>query len=219
MAIRIFDVDPDARPKKRFQDDIVGRFRSGAQVNGRPLALEEWRITTGDPAVAERVQDLYGGQDAQTWVTQGEDNLEVYTTTSSVAVLLDGPGAIRSGMALWGRNGLIHSCDGETTTDGDPCPMAGKTVADRKDAAKAGYGCEPSIQVYFRLADDEDLGKFRFFSGSWSLAGEIADAEAALEKIGGPARGTLTLEVVEFTTKAGAHRRFTKPVVTVTGPA
>jgi hypothetical protein len=118
MAIRIFDVDPDARPKKRFQDDIVGRFRSGAQVNGRPLALEEWRITTGDPAVAERVQDLYGGQDAQTWITQGEDNLEVYTTTSSVAILLDGPGAIRSGMALWGRNGLIHSCDGETTTDG-----------------------------------------------------------------------------------------------------
>ena len=30
VAFRIFDNDPDAKPKK-FADDLVGRFRSGAQ--------------------------------------------------------------------------------------------------------------------------------------------------------------------------------------------
>jgi hypothetical protein len=219
MGIRIFDVDPDARPKKKFSEDVVGRFRSGAQVNGRPLALEEWRVTTGDPEVADRVMEMMGGTEAQKWVTQSEDNLEVYTTSKTVDIILDGPGAIRSGMALWGRNGLIHSCDGEVTTEGAPCPMAGKSVAERKEAAKAGYGCEPSIQVYFRLAEDTELGKFRFFSGSWSLAADIHEAETALEKIGAEARASLTLEVVEYTTKAGQMRRFTKPVVKVKGAA
>lgn len=219
MGIRIFDVDPDARPKKQFADDIVGRFRSGTQVNGRPMALEEWRITTGDPEVAEAVRGLLGGGEAQEWPTQSEETLEVFTEANSVGVILDGPGALRTGMALWGRNGIIHSCDGETTSTGEPCPMAGKTVAERKEAAKAGYGCEPSIQVYFRLEADPDLGKFKFFSGSWTLAADIGEAEAALERIDGPARATLSLEVVEYDTKAGRHVRFTKPVVKVHGPA
>lgn len=219
MAIRIFDVDPDARPKKRFADDVVGRFRSGAQINGRPLALEEWRVTTGDPEVAETIHDLMRGQAPQEWQTQGEDNIEVYTSSSSVEVILDGPDALKTGMALWGRNGLIHACDGETTTDGTPCPMAGKTVQERKEAAKAGYGCEPSIQVYFRLAEDPGLGKFKFFSGSWTFAAEVDEPEAALDRIGGPARATLSLEVVEYTTKAGRDVRYTKPVLKVHGPA
>lgn len=218
MAINIFKVDPNAK-SQRFSDDIVGRFRSGAQVNGRPLALEEWRVTTGDPEVAKAVQDMLGGDDPQEWATQTEETLEVFTKSKTLEVVFDGPGAIRSGMVLWGRNGIIHQCDGEVTTEGTACPQAGKTVKERKEAAKAGHGCEPNIQVYFRLAEDPDLGKFKFFSGSWTLAEDIGDAEAALERIDGPARGTLTLEVVEYTTKAGQHRRFTKPVVKVKGPA
>lgn len=224
MGIRIFEVDPDARPKKRFADDIVGRFRSGAQVNNRPLSLDEWRVTTGDPEVAEIIGDKLGVETGpQEWATEGEDNLEVYTTSTEVDVILDGPSAIQTAMALWGRNGLIHKCDGETVSagqgEGDPCPMAGKTVAERKDAAKAGYGCAPSIQVYFRLADEPELGKFKFSSGSWTFAGEVPDAEAALAKIEGPARAKLALEVVEYDTKAGRHVRYTKPVVTILGPA
>lgn len=215
MAIRIFDVDPDARPKKRFSEDIVGRFRSGAQVNNRPLALTEWRVTTGDPEVADRILDMLGGQEPQTWPTSGEDNLEVYTAAKTIDIILDGPSALQTGMALWGRNGLIHACDGETTTDGQPCPMAGKAVADRKEAAKAGYGCAPNIAVYFKLFNDTDLGKFKFVSSSWSLAGEIYEAEDALAGIGGPARATLTLELVEYTTKAGRNVSYTKPVIKV----
>lgn len=225
MGIRIFDVDPDARPKKRFADDIVGRFRSGAQVNGRPLSLDEWRVTTDDPEVAAAVIDLFGSKtgEAQEWATQGDDKLEVYTTSSVVDVILDGPGAIQTAMALWGRNGLVHKCDGETISAGDqagqPCPQAGKTVQERKEAAKAGYGCEPSLQVYFRLAANPDLGKFRFSSGSWTFAGEIGEVEDALAAIDGPVRATLGLEVVSYTTKAGRDVRYTKPVVKIKGAA
>lgn len=215
MGIRIFDVDPDARPKKRFSEDIVGRFRSGAQVNNRPLALTEWRVTTGDPEVADKILDMLGGQEPQEWPTSGEDNLEVYTEAKAVEVILDGPDALKTGMALWGRNGLIHACDGETQTDGSACTMAGKTVAERKEAAKAGYGCAPNIAVYFKLAADPDLGKFRFTSSSWSLAAEVYEAEEALERIGGPALATLTLELVEYTTKAGRAVSYTKPVIKV----
>ena len=219
MGIRIFDVDPDAKPK-RFSDDIVGRFRSGAQVNGRPMSLDAWRVTSGDPEVAEVVHDLLGGQDPQTWTTQGEDNLEVYTDAKTVEIILDGPSSIQTAMALWGRNGLIHKCDGETLADGSgPCPMAGKTVAERKEAAKAGYGCEPSIQVYFRLAAEPDLGKFKFSTGSWTMAAEIEDAQAALAKVEGPARATLTLEEVDYTTKTGRHVNYRKPVVEIKGAA
>lgn len=226
MGIRIFDVDPDAKPKKRFADDLVGKFRSGTQVNGNPMSLDEWRVTTGDPDVADAIIAHFGSKNAegaQEWATENEDNLEVFTTSQEVPVILDGPSAIQTAMALWGRNGLIHKCDGETVTsgqgEGGPCPQAGKTVKERKDAAKAGYGCAPSIQVYFRLREEPDLGRFSFSSGSWSMAGEIDEAEAALAKIGGPAYATLSLEEVAYTTKAGRAVRYMKPVVTITGPA
>lgn len=218
MGIRIFDVDPGARSKK-FTDDIVGRFRSGAQVNNRPLSLDEWRVTTGDPEVADIVADLLGAKTGvQTWTTEGEDNLEVYTTAESVDVILDGESAVTARMALWGKKGLIHACDGEVTTDGEPCPMAGKTVAERKEAAKAGYGCEPNINVYFRLLANPDLGKFRFSSGSWKFAEDVDGIVAALAKADGPVRATLKLDLVEYDTKGGRHVRYRKPLVTIHGP-
>lgn len=219
MAIRIFENDPDARPKQRFTDDVVGRFRSGTLLNNRPLALDEWRVTSGDPEVVRTIQELLGGDDPQQWETQSEEKYEVFTEAKSVNIVLDGPTALKTGMALWGRNGLIHSCDGEVTTDGQPCPMAGKSVQERKEAAKAGFGCEPSIQLYFRLEADPDLGKFKFFSGSWTLAAAVEAVETELAAIDGPARANLSLQVVEFDTKAGRHVRYTKPVVKVLGAA
>lgn len=218
MAIRIFDADPDSQARKPLED-VVGRFRSGALVNDRPLALEEWRVTTDDPEVADVIRELMGGDEPQEWKTKADDNIEVYTTTKSVDIILDGPSAVKSAMVLWGRNGLIHSSDGETLSTGEPDPMAGKSLKERKEAAKAGYGSEPSIQVYFRLEGHEDMGKFKFFSGSWTLAEAIGEQEDKLEKIDGPARATLSLELVEYTTKAGREVRYTKPVLTVKGAA
>lgn len=218
MAIRIFDADPDAQKRKPLED-VVGRFRSGALQSNRPVSLDEWRVTTGDPEVAETIQGIMGGDEPETWETKGEDNIEVYTTTSSVDIILDGPNAVKSAMVLWGRNGIIHTSDGETLSTGEPDPMAGKSLQERKEAAKAGYGSEPSVQVYFKLEGHEDLGKFKFFSGSWTLAEAIGAVEDKLAEIDGPARATLSLEVVEYTTKAGREVRFTKPVLNVKGAA
>lgn len=220
MGLRIFETDPDAAPKQRFSDDLVGRFRSGYQINGRPASLSDWRVTTGDPEVASAVQSILGGDEPQEWEAQGEDNIELFTSSNSVDVILDGPNAIRSEMVLWGRQGAIRRCDGvEQKGDdaGKPCECPA-TFADRKDAAKSGKGCEPSITVYFALKDDPELGRFSFRSGSWSLARDIGLAEADLAKIDGPAYATLSLEVVEYEAN-GKKRSFTKPVVKITGPA
>jgi len=225
MGIRIFDNDPDAKPKARFSDDIVGRFRAGYQdQRGNPVGLEEFRVTTGDPEVARAVADLLDGDEPAEWETKTEENLEVYTNRNSVEFIIDSPNALKSGMVLWGRNGLIHSCDGEVTKDGTPCPQAGKTVKERKEAAKAGHGCEPSVQLYFKLADAPELGKFKFFSGSWGLASAVTEVEEELADVyadadQAPIKGRLALEVVEFTTKGGKEVRYTKPVITILGPA
>ncbi len=219
----IFDNDPDA-PKSDFVDDIVGRFRSGAQVNRRPLALQEWRITTGDPTVADALADLLGGS-PQEWETESEERLEVYTEANSVAVILDGPSAVSTSMVLWGQRGKIRECDGATQRGedgqpGEPCACP-SSVKDRKAAAEKGTGCQPSIGIYFRLADLPDLGRFKYFSGSWSMAAEIGKAEEDLAKVEGPALGTLSIVEVKWETPKGSgkFRQFYKPVLKITGPA
>ncbi|MFI7069532.1 recombination directionality factor [Micromonospora sediminicola] len=225
MGLRIWETDPEAEPKPRqsFAGDLVGRFRSGYQVNGRPASLEKWRVTTGDPAVADEIRRLMGGERPQSWETSGEDNLEVFTDSPKVKIRLDGPKAIRQEMILWGRNGAIRKCDGvEQTMDedkGKPCECPA-SYQDRKDAAKSGRGCAPSITVYFTLADAPELGRFRFNSGSWSLVRDIITTESALEKIDGPAYAWLGLEVVTYEPKGGgAKRSFTKPIIDVIGAA
>ncbi|MFD6638345.1 hypothetical protein ACFWDN_21290 [Micromonospora chalcea] len=229
MGLRIWETDPESEPKPRqsFANDLVGRFRSGTQINGRPMSLDAWRITTGDPEVAEEVRRLFGGDRPQTWETKGEDNLEVFTTAPKVKVIIDGPKAIRQEMILWGRNGALRRCDGveQAGVDGDD-PAKGRPCEcpagyqDRKDAAKSGRGCAPSITIFFTLADAPELGKFKFNSGSWSLVRDIMTTEKALEGIDGPALAWLGLEVVSYEEKAtGKKRQFTKPVVEVIGAA
>ncbi|GAA2843961.1 hypothetical protein Acy02nite_68600 [Actinoplanes cyaneus] len=222
MGLRIFETDPDAAPKprQRFADDLVGRFRSGYQINGRPASLQKWRVTSGDPEVATAISDLLRGEKPQEWQTQGEDNLEVFTAAEKVKVIIEGPSALRSEMVLWGRAGAIRRCDGvEQTADdakGRPCECpAGYT--DRKEAAKKGTGCQPNVTLFFRLAEDPDMGRFKFTSGSWSLVRDLADVELKLAAIDGPALAWLKLEVVEYDS-GGTRRSFTKPVIDVIGP-
>lgn len=220
-GLRIFETDPEAAPKPprpKFADDLVGRFRSGYQLNNRPATLEAWRVTTGDPDVAEAIGDLLGG-DAQEWAAKGEDNLEVFTEADSVEIILDGHNAIQSEMVLWGSNGPIRKCNGVEQLGDDAgedcvCPAA---FADRKTHAEKGKGCKPNISVHFRLADAPDLGVFKFVSGSWSLARDIGPAEDKLAEIDGPARAKLSLVVVEYEAQ-GKARKFTKPVVEILGP-
>ena len=193
--------------------DIVGRVRAGAQINGRPGALQEWRFTTGDPEVAQAVADKYGGN-PQEWVTTTEESLEVMTTASSLPVILT---AIQSEFVLWGRGSTpIRSCDGSVQKDNLKtscvCPS---DVRDHKEQARAGSACQPSVRATFRLADMPDLGLWRFNSASWQLAGEVNAAEESLAAAGGEAEGVLRLELVEYTTKTGRNVSYTKPIIEV----
>jgi len=214
MGLKIFGDDPANAPKPRnsFADDVVGRFRSGHQINGRPASLSDWRITTGDPDVAAKVFELFGGDEPQEWAAQGEDNLEVFTASTSVDIIIESAKALRQRMVLWGRNGkLISASDGEYLLDesghvtDEPDPDASLTFQERKAKAKQGTGLEPDIELYFRLADEPDLGIFKFKSGSWGLAYDLArdDIGGQIEQAGGPVKATLELEPVSFIAKNG----------------
>ena len=226
MALKIFGDDPAAQPKPRnsFADDVVGRFRSGYQLNDRPAALTEWRVTTGDPEVASAIYDLLGGDAPQEWPAKGEDNLEVFTASKEIDVIIDSPKSVRQRLVLWGRNGKpIYTTDGETKDDGTPDPDSHLSLQERKQLGRAGLGPNPDVEVYFRLAAQPDLGVFKFQTGSWSLVQDFAynDTEAKLEEVDGKIAATLKLEEVSFTAKngprAGQLVQYTKPVLTVKG--
>lgn len=226
MTLKIFGNDPETQPKprQRYADDVVGRFRSGHQINNVPAALSEWRITTGDPEVADAVYDLLGGDAPQAWASRGEDNLEVFSASKEVEIIIEKPSALRQRLVLWGRNGKpIYTTDGETKDDGTPDPDAALSFQERKKKGQDGTGPTPDVELYFRLADNPDLGVFKFQSGSWSLVNDLAynGTEAALAEIDGPTSGTLKLEEVSFTAKKGPRAgqvvEYTKPVIEVHG--
>lgn len=203
------------QPEKKASADFVGRFRSGMVANGRPVALQTFRVTTGDMDVANKIADLYGGEPEE-WETKSDEFLHVVTDASSVNIILDAPESISAKMTLWGRNAKVRSCDGTVQDDGSACQCA-PSLADRRAAGRAGTGCNPDIFIAFTLADAPDLGRLKFSTGSWQMAKEIGAVQDALERVGGAARATLSLEVVEFVTKAGEQRRFTKPVIKILG--
>lgn len=233
MALKIFGGPDGAPQKKNFSDDVVGRFRSGYVADKRPVALTDWRVTTGDPEVAEAVADLLSGDEPKEWDASGEDNLEVFTSSSSIEVVLEGDRSLRQAMVLYGRKGIIRVSDGETIVypddlKGEPDPQAGQSLQERKAEAKNGTGAEPRIEVFFRLAENPDLGIFKFQSGSWSLASDLGyngteDEILDLVEEGHKVAATLALEEVSFVAKngprAGQTVTYTKPVLTVNGAA
>ncbi|MEU7642075.1 hypothetical protein AB0C11_39685 [Streptomyces sp. NPDC039016] len=218
MAIRIFETDPNAKPKATFSDDTVGRFHGGKQENGIPVALPDWRVTTGDPDVAAAITQLLGGSVVETDSTS-ENFIEILTERDKVKVVLSGPDAISSDLKLWNGSALIHHCDGVEFLSpdedrGKPCRCPA-LMDDRKAAAKSKRGPAPSIAVTFRLAEDYDLGLFKLQTGSWKLAEVLHEVENALDKIGGEALCSLELELVEYTTKKGRDVSYRKPVIRV----
>ena len=227
-----------AEAPRAFADDFTFRVRTGMVANGRPMALENIRFTTGDKSVADAVAGLYGGTPGE-WETKTEEVFEVLTTVPSISIILE---SVSSEYVLWGRgNQPIRTCDGRTQTDDkkSPCACAAQVadLGEWKQSAKSGTACQPTVKLTMRLADDPELGLGRFQSSSWGLAmgdpawkkdkmedGQIwqppiADIEAELAELGGKALATLSITPVAYTTKAGKNVSYSKPVVTITGPA
>ncbi|MBM7770614.1 hypothetical protein JOD54_000818 [Actinokineospora baliensis] len=223
MALRVFETDPDAKPKPRntFADDLVGRFRSGMLVGRRPQALAEWRVTTDDEDVADRIAATFGGE-VSTWDTDKADSFEVLTTTKQVEIVIERAEDLRSRMALFGQGGPIHVCDGayhitghpEDNAIGQPCGCP-RDLQSRKDKSKARTGPSPDIALRFRLADAPDLGVFLMRTGSWSLVNDLETLERVLEQGEPPFRAVLELEHVQYTTKGGRDVDYHRPKITV----
>lgn len=226
MALKIFGDDPAAQPKPRNSsaDAVVGRFRSGYQLNDRPAALTEWRVTTGDPEVAAAIYDLLGGDAPQEWPAKGEDNLDIFTASKEIEVIIDSPKSVRQRLVLWGRNGKpIYTTDGETKDDGTPDPDSHLSLQERKQRGRASLGPTPDIDILFRLAAKPGLGVFEFRTGAWSLLQDLIwhDVESQLAAVQGAIAATLGLEGVLYTAKngprAGQRIEYVKPTLTVRG--
>lgn len=221
MSLRIFETDPDARPKKRtFTDAPDFRLRGGLMVNGQPQALNTWAFTTSEPETAAYFADTYGGEIEVLDVEKGDDQL-VVTETASVDVLITSAKALKTTMVLYGLNGPIHRCDGmysllDDDEEGTPCGCP-SSFAERKALARKGRGPSPEIKLTFQLADNPELGIGLYRTGSWSLVKDIPDLEDAIAghfaHSDEPMRATLKLVLVEFTTKAGLDVSFHRPVI------
>ena len=220
---------PRERVRQRAsQGDTVGRFRSGYQMNDRPVALDDWRVTTGDPEVADQVNELLGGDEPQEWEAKGEDNIEVFTTASQVKIILDDEKAIDARMIVWPPRGQdkFLVCGGEVyeTENRRPYECTDGDYSTKAEHDEQDHICKPQIKIRFRLADAPEMGHFEFHTGSWSLTSDIGAEIGELYDViadndGGPALATLTLEPVSYTDNKGKKREFTKPVLTVNGPA
>lgn len=213
MSLRIFEADPSATESPNA---TVGRFRSGYVASGRPVALSTWRVTSGDADVLDTLSASLGLADdtsIDTWETKSGDAFELFTTSNTVIINLHG---VQSRMALWGQGGgkPIRVCDGVTQDNGQPCVCPQGSLKERKEAARAGWGCKPDISLLFEVVGHEALGKFRFNSGSWDLAQAINKVEKELEEADGPVRYTLALEQVTYKAKTGEQRSYTKPTLT-----
>lgn len=219
--IRIFEVgEQDEQPVQ--YEEAVGRFRSGQQDDrGNPMSLDEWRVTTGDPQVADAIADLYGGTPGE-WETQGEEVLEVLTDTPAVDIILEDGDAIRAVMSLKSSDfKTIRQCDGVMQSEEFGCAdcVCPSGLAARKNAAREGTGCKPDIALTFVLADDPSLGKFRYFSGSWTLLEKVPAVQAQLDAVGEPAVVRFGLKRHSFTAKDGTPVSYVAPTLKVLGAA
>lgn len=233
MALKIFGTDPENQPKPRqsFSDDVVGRFRAGYSENGNPVSVSDWLITTGDPDVAEKVFELFGGDAPEKYETKGEDNLRIFSAVKEVEVIVSGPKDFRQKMVFFNRAGkLVQAGDGQTLDypeelKGQPDPDAELTFDERKKKGQDGLGPSPQTELYFRLAADPELGIWKFQSGGWGLAYEVAaeDLEGQLAAAGGPVKAVISLENVSFVAKSGPRAgktvSYTKSSIKLTGPA
>lgn len=225
MALRIFDTDPEAKPRERvsFDDGTIGKVHSGKMDGKTPVALDHWEFSTGDADTATALGEYFRAEVIDTR-SESENFLRIEDTrTASLDVLLAGPQALTSDMKLWVNGKLLHHCDGERflsvdnepgATIGDACGCP-RLFNDRKEAAKVFRGPKPSIKLVFALAGAPELGLFSFSTGSWTMAEELWKYEEALGDLEGQGQiaAKLKLEHIEYTTKKGRDVSYFKPVL------
>jgi hypothetical protein len=213
-ARRICHATPEAKaaiPMAKSGDGTtpVGRFHYATLLRNRPQVLTAWGINSDDPSVLDRVAEQLGG----TLQQLDGNTLSLTTNTTAVEVILTGPDAVQ---LRWCRNAR-HACDGRVQHDDGvrrPCTCP-PSLAERRAATRHGHGCEPDVDVAFRLLQDPRLGMFAFTSGSWSLAEDVMRAEEVLRTWGEPGLARLCLHRTPCTLAGGLVISCTTPRLTV----
>jgi hypothetical protein len=187
---------------------LAGCFEYTTVVRNRPRTLDAWRVTTTSVDIADRVAQLLGGR-AQRDPTAGL--AEVLTAAATVGILLFGPAAL---YVQWQHAG--QPCDGATQSDGHPCACHGD-LAQRRAAARQGWGCQPQAELRFRLSRLPQLGTFRFTCEDWSFVELVAMTQAMLHgrKSAVPITAWLGLRRSLYAVRAGVVLPYTHPVITL----
>lgn len=233
MALNIFRDNEAVGEKSAKQfEGVVGSFRAGFLDGKEPKSLDEWRVTTGDPEVADAIHALLGGEAPAEWETKGEEALEVYTSAKSVSIVLEGPNAVRQRFIQRNKAGeVVFTSDGAMRSDGERDAHASLGLEERLKLATDGMGPDLETTVWFKLADSYgeitlggsralpgDLGKFRYNSTGKSIGRQVDrdQIEAQIEELCSdyehefpgrpvPIKATLKIEKVSFTAKTGAR--------------
>ena len=193
-------------------DQVAGRFHYATLLRNRPEVLATWRVTSNQPLVLDHIAEQLGGSPQHV----GDDTWSVTTTSIAVDILLSNPGALR----LRWRRDARHSCDGRTQcqyTTQRPCACPPSLQA-RRIATREGRGCEPQVDMLFRLLQDPTLGAFCFTTGSWWFAEEAFEARQELHTYRRHAHARLDLQRVSYTLASGQGISCTRPTVTVVEP-
>lgn len=215
--ISLFDDEQRTQPSNPYRDDLVGKLSAGYVNNGRPVSLDEWRFVSDDEVVAQKVADLYGGEVQEIKKTRqnGDEviEFEVFTQAKSLGIIIDSAEAVSAEFTWWANGELLGRGNGTTMEDGTPDPGADMELAERKDKAKKGLVPAPETTVYFRLADDENLGVFRYTkSQAWGFERNLTrnGFYDDLDDAEGPIKAKIARNPVEFVAKNGP--RAGKPV-------
>lgn len=209
------DIERSTGSANPYADEVVGRLHSG-YLNGRnPVSLDQWRFTSDDPEVIDTLAALYGGAPQEIEDSHGDPLHELFSEAESIDVIIEDSDSVSSEFVLWGKDGKVAMRgDGLTIDNGaNPDPGASLDLATRKERAKQGLVPSPEVTIFFRLADNPDLGIFKFIKrDAWSFERDLVRNSFydELDDAEGPIKATLTRVPVSFVAKQGP--RAGKPV-------
>jgi hypothetical protein len=194
-----------------------GRIHYDALVNGHTRIMPTWLLTTSYPDVATRIATLFS-REPQVDGNGSERLYQVLTDHAELDVLLDGPQAIQVRMVRRHGSTLMRCCNGRTqrTAFGkQPCQCP-PTVKGRWQAAKAGHGCEPLVQVAFQLAADPTVGRFLLASATWPFADHATSVRATLrQQQHRPVCARLSIDRTLQTTSCGTTFAYSRPTISL----
>jgi hypothetical protein len=194
-------------------DSHAGRFRYDILVYGQIRILAQWLVSSSEQQVVDRIAAVLGRQ-PHTYGVENAQSYHLLTSVDTVSILLD---SIRIQMVRRQGTAVLRLCDCRTqrTIHGErPCQCPA-TLKARWQAAKAGQGCEPLVQVTFRLVEDPMLGSFVFSSAAWTFAEHAAGVKTALRDQRRPYRAHLRIDRTLHTTAGGTSFAHTRPAIEI----